>query len=240
MLKIESFIREVAEKFNFDVKDGWGNENSLVMQGLGMLGRKRDNENARRVLNNLIAQIPYDRKYAGVAAFYEMESGAGEGTDRIKGLMTDLRKNLDQEEDEMALVFYTKYETKLGGKEHYQDVMNRFRTAAGRKEKNSAYFMAAVIEGIESIDQAVYEYYDGLKRLFKDAMGEILREEELDINDKALAAFAILKACRMKVILSEKYEKTALKWYEEVVGELSSKDLNQGAAMMLVAERGLH
>ncbi|MDD6572893.1 MAG: hypothetical protein PUF12_10975 [Thermoflexaceae bacterium] len=239
-MKLDNFIRETAENFRFDVKDGWGNENSMIMQGLGILGRNRDNENARRVLGNLITQIPYDKKYVGIAAFYEMENGEAEVLDRIKILMSGLKENLDKEEDEMALVFYTKYETRIGGKEHYQDVMNRYRLADARAEKNNAYFMTAVIEGLDSIDQAVYEYYDGLKRLFKSSLVKVLEEEEMDINDKALAAYAILKACRLKVILAEKYEKIGMTWCEEVMAELNSKELNRGAAVMLVAEKFLH
>lgn len=239
MLKLDNFIRETAEQFSFDVKDGWGNENSLIMQGLGILGRKRDNENARRVLSNLITQIPYDKKYVGIAAFYEMENGEAQVRERIERLMSELKGNFDREDDEMALVFYTKYETRIGGKEHYQDVMNRYRLADAKPEKNNPYFMTAVIEGIDSIDQAVYEYYDGLKKLFKSSLEKVL-EEEMDVNDKALAAYAILKACRLKVILAEKYEKTGMDWCEEVVSDINSRELNRGAAVMLVAEKLLH
>lgn len=237
-MKLDNFIRETAENFKFDVNDGWGNENSMIMQGLGMLGR--NNEYARRVLTNLVSQIAYEKEYAGIACFYEMENGETEVKDRIRGLMTALNEKFDSEDDEMALAFYTKYETKLGGKEHYQDVMNRYKKAAANEARNRAYFMMSVIEGIDSIDQAIYEYYDGLKNLFKAEMEELLKEEELDINDKALAAYAILKACRLKVILAEKYEQIGLKWYDEVVADINSKELNQGAALMLVAEKTLH
>lgn len=238
-MKIDSFIRETAENFNMDVMDGWGNENSMILQGFGMLGKKRD-EKMRRVMSNLITQIPYGSKYVGIACFYEMENGEAEVLDRIRLLMSELNKNFDKEDDEMALVFYTKYETKLGGREHYQDVMNRYKLAAANDKKDNAYFMTAVIEGIESIDQAIYEYYDGLKRLFKDALSDLLNEEELDINDKALAAYAILKACRLKVILSEKYEQTGLEWYNEVMDNIKSGELNKGAVVMLMAEKMLH
>ena len=51
-MKLDNFIRETAENFRFDVKDGWGNENSMIMQGLGILGRKRDNENARSLFTS--------------------------------------------------------------------------------------------------------------------------------------------------------------------------------------------
>ena len=237
-MKLDNYIRETAENFKFDVNDGWGNENSMIMQGFGMLGK--NNEYARKVLTNLIRQIPYEKQYPGIADFYELENGETDVKDHIKGLMKSLNETFDTVDDEMALVFYTKYETKLGGKEHYQDVMNRYKKAATNDARNNAYFMTAIIEGIDSIDQAVYEYYDGLKSLFKAEMAEVLQEEELDMNDKALAAFAILKACRLKVILAEKYEQIGLKWYEEVVADIKSKELNQGAALMLVAEKTLH
>lgn len=236
-MKADKYVRQVAESFQFDVNDGWGNENSMILQGLGMM---HNYEKLGRVLDNLIKQVPYDKKYAGIASFYVMEKGETEVKDRIKGLMNSLVSNFDEESDEMALVFYTKYETKLGGKEHYQDVMNRYKAASMREDINHAYFMTAVIEGIESIDQAIYEYYDGLKRLFKTSLREAIMEDELDITDKALTAFSILKACRLKVILAEKYEKAGLDLYEQVLADIQSKDLNKGAAIMLMAERLLH
>lgn len=236
--KIDSYIRESAENFTFDVLDSWGNENSLVLQGLGMLRKKH--EGARKILSNLLSQIPMKYKYAGIGCFYEMEKSEADIKERINGLMAELNTSFDKEDDEMSLVFYTKFETRIGGKEHYQDVMNRYRNAAAKSEKNNAYFMAALIEGIESIDQAIYEYYDGLKKLFKETLANYLADEETDINDKALAAFAILKACRLKVILAEKYESIGLELCNEIEENLASKDLNRGAVLMLLAERALH
>lgn len=236
-MKADKYVRQVAESFQFDVNDAWGNENSMILQGLGLM---HNYEKLGRVLENLIKQVPYDRKYAGIASFYVMEKGETEVKDRIKRLMNGLNAHFDEENDEMALVFYTKYETKLGGREHYQDVMNRYRAAAEKEDINHAYFMTAVIEGIESIDQTIYEYYDGLKRLFKTSLRELILEDELDITDKALAAFSILKACRLKVILAEKYEKAGLDLYEQVMEDIQSKDLNKGAAIMMMAESLLH
>ena len=236
-MKADKYIRQVAESFQFDVNDAWGNENSMILQGLGMM---HNYAKLGRVLDNLIKQVPYDMKYAGIASFYVMEKGETEVKDRIKGLMNRLNATFDEEDDEMALVFYTKYETKLGGREHYQDVMNRYKAASMREDVNHAYFMTAIIEGIESIDQAIYEYYDGLKRLFKGSLRELIMEDELDITDKALAAFSILKACRLKVILAEKYEKAGLDLYQQVLEDIQSKDLNKGAAIMMMAEGLLH
>lgn len=239
-MKTDNYIREAAENFNVDVKDGWGNENGLILQGLGIQAKRKENENARRVLDNLLAQIPYTYKYAGIACFYEMEFGELEVRDRIKYLLEELKKNFDDNDDEMALVFYMKYETKLGGKEHYQDVYKRYCDAAANPAKNEAYFMTAVIEGIESVDQAVYEYYDGLKRLFKESLKMALADDETDITDKALLSYSILKACRMKVILAEKYEKMGLMLYDEVIAGLGTQDVDRGAVVMLMAERALH
>lgn len=234
-MKIDNFVRATVENFNEECADSWGNSNSLMLQGLGIIGRK--SSECARILNNLMPRISYDKKYAGIAAFYMLEEGEAEVTGRIKDLMAKLKASFDEETDEMALAFYTKYETKLGGKEHYQDVMNRYNKAAANANKNSAYFMTAVIEGIESVDQAIYEYYAGLKTLFKEAMADVLNAPQLDINDKALASYAILKACRLKVVLAEKYEAIALKWYEDVLENVESKDINRGAVVMLMAEK---
>lgn len=239
-MKLDNYIRDVAESFSMEVNDAWGNENALLLQGLGMRSKRKENENDRRVLANLVAQIPYDKKYSGIACFYELENGEGEVKDRIKALMETLKNNLDQEEDEMALVFYAKYETVLGGKEHYQDLFNRYVKAYERPQKNNAYYMTAVIEGIDSINQMLYEYYDGLKTLFKNTLRAFMEEEETDLTDKALAAFAISKACRLKVILAEKYEVYGKRLMNEVMEHLDSTELNKGAVVMLMAESALH
>lgn len=242
ILKIDTYVREVSESFNLEVKDGWGNENSLILQGIGMLARRKENDNYKRVLSNLVKQINYENKYAGIASFYEMEAGEEEVLERIKNLNNKLNDNIDSEDDEMALVFYMKYESKIGGKERYQDVFNRFKKAAGAVQRNDAYFMTCAIEGIESVDQAIYEYYDGLKVLFKDALARFLEDEktnDLDITDKALGAFAILKACRLKVILGEKYEQIGLKLYEDVIESENIAEANKGAVVMMIAEKML-
>ena len=160
----------------------------------------------------------------------------------------------------MGQMFYMMYETRFGGKEHYNDIISQFKLVRKNlfnEEKQLYYhaydesrqmywadnetglspnfwlramgwYMLALIECLEAIDQSVYEYYDDLKVLFKEALKGILKyqdketglfyqvvdradvtENYLETSGSAMIAYAMLKACRMKVILAEKYQENA-------------------------------
>lgn len=76
----------------------------------------------------------------------------------------------------------------------------------------------------------VYEYYRDLGDLFKEALKGILKYQDkesglfyqvidkadvrgnyLETSGSAMIAYSMLKACRMKVILADKYEENAMK-----------------------------
>lgn len=88
--------------------------------------------------------------------------------------------------------------------------------------------LIALIECIDAIDEGVYEYYNDLKQLFKEAVKGLLqyqdknskifrhmpdkgdvKENGPDASGSAMAACAMLKACRKRVILAEKYQDNA-------------------------------
>lgn len=156
----------------------------------------------------------------------------------------------------MGQVFYMRYETILGKKEHYHDIVSQFGNVgkylyneekglhyhacdmakvqpwANKETGLSANFwlracgwhLMALIDTMEVMESRVYECYRELGDLFKEALRGILqyRDEEtglfyqvvdrkdvegnyLETSGSAMIAYAILKACRMKVILPEKY-----------------------------------
>ncbi|SEV86343.1 glycoside hydrolase family 88/105 protein [[Clostridium] fimetarium] len=160
----------------------------------------------------------------------------------------------------MGQVFYMQYETKFGGKEHYNDIISQFKNVRKyifNEEKGLYYhaydslkeqpwanketgvspnhwlraigwYLLAIIDTMSVMEQPIYEYYRELQSLFKEAIAGVLQYQDKEtglfyqIVDKADAegnyletsgsvkiAYAILKACRMKVLLSEKYEDNA-------------------------------
>lgn len=168
----------------------------------------------------------------------------------------------------MGQMFYMMYETRFGGKEHYNDIITQFRNVrknmyddkrglylhaydesremywADKKTglsqntwlRSMGWYLLALIECLDNIDQCVYEYYAELKDLFKEAVKGLLKyqdketglfyqvidrgdvkENYLETSGSAMIAYAMLKACRMKVILAEKYEDNAKRIFQSIV-----------------------
>lgn len=144
-------------------------------------------------------------------------------------------------------VFYMNYETILGGKERYNDIIAQFNNlqsgvyknvydtlTANIKDKglyNSAQYaaivnyMCALIDTMEVMAQPLYEIYDALKGYFKTCVKDILKLQKQCANENHICengvcaftqeainaselyeVYAVLKACRMKALHTEKYE----------------------------------
>lgn len=161
----------------------------------------------------------------------------------------------------MGQVFYMQYETRFGGKEHYNDIISQFKNVRKflfNEEKGLYYhaydsvkeqpwanketgvsknfwlraigwYLIALIDTMSVMEQPIYEYYRDLQALFKETLTGILKYQDketglfyqvvdkadaegnyLETSGSAMIAYAILKACRMKVLLTEKYEGIAL------------------------------
>lgn len=155
-----------------------------------------------------------------------------------------------------GITFYMLYETRFGGKEHYNDVIVQFRQARklifdqvkgiyhsgienGKQLafdiSSEADMIMSIIDALSYIDQPIYEYYNELKDLFKEAIHGLLPYQKKDnlffvdgivapvknsqgcFNCTAKVLYSILKGCRMKAILAEKYDETAEKTFASLV-----------------------
>lgn len=124
--------------------------------------------------------------------------------------------------------FYMLYETAFGGKEQYNDVIAQFnilrdniyenvnaKLGTSEADKEMAEYACAAIDTMEVMEQPLYEIYDRLKDLFKEAVAA-MNKASLEGFDKQqseaalLYAYAVLKGCRMKALHTEKYEAAAL------------------------------
>ena len=176
----------------------------------------------------------------------------------------------------MSEVFYMSYETRFGGKEHYNDIITQFQNVrkflydaksglyyhafdesrqaewADKETGTSAnfwlramgWYMVALIDTMSVMEQPVYEYYRALGDLFKEALAGLLKYQDqetglfyqvidhpeekgnyLETSGSAMIAYAMLRACRMKVILPEKYEENALHILQSIIDtKLVEKD----------------
>lgn len=91
-----------------------------------------------------------------------------------------------------------------------------------------AWYQMAIIDTAEEMSKAIYEHYRTLADLFQESIKGLIQYQDkesslfyqlialpkqegnyLETSGSAMLAAAILKACRMKIILSEKYEEIA-------------------------------
>lgn len=168
----------------------------------------------------------------------------------------------------MGQVFYMMYETRFGGKEHYNDIVSQFKNVrkyifddekglyyhafdaskeqpwADKETGLSAnfwlramgWYLLALIDTMSVMEQPIYEYYRDLQTLFKETLAGIMKYQDeetglfyqvvdradaegnyLETSGSAMIAYSILKACRMKIILAEKYEDNALKILNTII-----------------------
>lgn len=238
--QIKEYVDSAMSEMNAPAADGYGSEKACLLMGLASLATVTGEEDYRTLLYKALEGVGQD-SYAAIGACFAYEATREDKyKEMIQKRMEVLQENLDSLEDELGLVFYMKYETRLGGRERYQDVVNRFQSACAKENKDDAYCMFALIEALDSVDQAIYEHYDTLKRLYKECLANVLGTEELDSTQMALSAYAILKGCRMRVVLAEKYEDTGMELAGAALEAADSEDMNKGACILAYAESVLH
>lgn len=151
-------------------------------------------------------------------------------------------------------VFYMNYETKFGGKEHYNDIIAQYNIirdkafesvnkALGTEEADleMAEYACAAIDTMEVMEQPLYEIYDRLKMLFKEAVhamnaASLKGFQEKESTAAFLYIYAVLKGCRMKALHTEKYEKTALELLAKAEQKAEQMEVLDGALIMAYAE----
>ncbi len=120
--------------------------------------------------------------------------------------------------------FYMAYETFLGKKENYNDIINQFKAA--RAIMNSAKttvldtynYSMALVDTVSVTSEQIFEHYKQLEVQLKEAIKVMLPYgDELDIA----AGYVILKACNQGHLLREKYEHKG----EKIVKKYLEKDL---------------
>lgn len=153
-------------------------------------------------------------------------------------------------------VFYMNYETRDGGKEHYNDIIAQYNSiheslyrdvASDSKEACEliSYYCAALIDTMEVMDQPLYEIYRKLQDYFKEAVKTVLEVKYSGNADafsgdgttaesyELIFAYAVFKGCRMKALQTEKYEYAADMLYNKMP-EISSVSFDSADGATLV------
>lgn len=120
-------------------------------------------------------------------------------------------ENGDEEMTAAAMPFYTAYDTIFNRKAHYGAVAELFK----RKEAWTGRDLAALADTIGAMSMEIYEYYRGLCDLFK----KIVKSGDWLMEGGVLNVYAILRACNLGVLQSEKYGEAAGEAWKRLEGE---------------------
>lgn len=84
----------------------------------------------------------------------------------------------------------------------------------------TAKFLTALIDTMECMSIEIYEQYRKLQDMFKTILkGALDCSEEISGESGALIGYCILKACRMGILLKEKYVDTGMEIVEKLAAE---------------------
>lgn len=123
-----------------------------------------------------------------------------------------------------TMPFCMEYETTLHHKERYNELQSVFKAAKEKAalmdmEKDQtelAYYMMALADCCEIIDEEVFDHYKNLENAFKTVLHRLVPEVSvMKKQTKLMMADAILKACRLQMVLEEKYYPLGMAMLEE-------------------------
>ena len=140
--------------------------------------------------------------------------------------------------------FYMEYETVYGKKENYNDIIGQFGNAqkimcgeGERPIRSTAQYMAALGDTMDNMSIQIYEQYRKLQDMFKETLKGVLEKRDaksglfrknaaggedngIDTYGSAVIGYCILKACRMGILLKEKYVNTGMEIVEKLAAQL--------------------
>ncbi|MDO5293270.1 MAG: hypothetical protein Q4F05_11020 [bacterium] len=136
--------------------------------------------------------------------------------------------------------FYMAYETAFHNKENYNEIVDTFLNVNSYLDLHNKYslhvaavYAMTLIDTLDVMSKEIFEHYKTLETLCKTSIKQILEhiknenkliyqtidKSEIDkstLSDLARVAYVLLKACRMRVLLPEKYQTTGMDLYDFV------------------------
>lgn len=152
-----------------------------------------------------------------------------------KALDAAMERIRTQEWSLTALPFYMEYETKCGKKEKYNDIVGQFELAQKETMEDGSDFLMQIVDTMEHTSIEIYEKYRTLQDLYK----LVLKKELSDGKKNRRICYSILKACRMGILLKEKYADFGMEMAENLIEQVC-EDVDGkvcvGYGMMLYAQ----
>lgn len=156
--------------------------------------------------------------------------------------------------------FYLEYENRFNDRKNYYDVSGQFKTARKLLYREEAGLYSRVYaEGAETADEfqaeamglhmmamvdsydlTSEELYDCMRTIgdgYREAIKGMIEWHKSNKDEKAalMTAYSILKACRLELLLADKYQKTGEALLEEAAGEKTDV-MTQGVLMLAYGE----
>lgn len=188
--------------------------------------------------------------YKELPAYMEKETTVGkkEGYSEIIARFKELRKYLYEEKTGL---FYTSYD-----KEKKEKILDEIERNGGFHLEITAFYLCALIDTMEVMAQEIFELYKILEELLKEGIKGILKyynsevnlyhsiinQEEseknpLDFQGTLLISYVILKACRMKILLKEKYQPIAEVLYQSAMQKAKEEGILEQTEEMKMAAK---
>ena len=110
------------------------------------------------------------------------------------------------------LPFLVKYETEYNKRARYSDLVQWIKAYDEKEKPSEGSYLKTLIDTLSIFDSMIYEHYEALQSTFKAAVrralervGEKEYEEQLSADERIRTAYAIVRGCRMKALLAERY-----------------------------------
>lgn len=144
-----------------------------------------------------------------------------------------------------TLPSYMEYETKYEKKEKYGDIVKWLEEkketlfSEDHPQKDTFWYLMTLLDVMERMSFEIYEQYRKLQDIFKGMLRDVLKEtgngSALSASEKAMAAYCVLKACNMGIVLKEKYADTGMRLMECLAeeGYDASEQVREAEILML-------
>lgn len=249
-MKVEEYLGKYLDGYCNHKRD-WNDADGSLLLGVRQMYEAVEDEKYISFIESYLSSslteegtinnYPQDKKCAdGISCgriLYFMYDRTGEEKYRkaIEFVMDRLRKypkdGICTEALYKTMPFYMEYETKYEKKEKYSDIVGQFESAEKllwneKKDlKSMSWYLAALIDTMDNMSFEIYEQYRALQDAFKRTLKEVL-DVSLEEAESVIIGYCIIKACRMGILLKEKYAALGM----EMIENLAAKDfLNQKA-----------
>lgn len=159
----------------------------------------------------------------------------------IESVMDWLREHSDKlspnqismEELYMVQPFYMEYETRYDKKAKYSDIIKQFENADDQIKSGVddidqvGLYLVSLIDALSGMSFEIYEKYRKMQDMFKATLTDFLKNYDKESGfyygknagkeENAMIAYAIIKACRMGIILKEKYAAVGMEIVENLM-----------------------